>query len=226
MSTRTKPKLTSDGQRGAFAAVVTRFDEAHNRVEVRQSLGATPVTAQIAVPAYAPTQGDRVLVLRAEEDLCIVGVLRAHRPLSVTLRDGSSIDVADEVATVRDAGGRVLVRYADGQVQVTAGEGDLVLDAPNGRLVLRAGSDVSVEAAGSILQRARVLVQDAERMEISAERIVSKATDVYHDVAELWQTRAGRMRKLVKDTFALHARRTDMTSEEDTSIDGKRVLLG
>ena len=43
---------------------------------------------------------------------------------------------------------------------------------------------------------------------------------------DLAQTRAGRIRTLVQDVYTTHARRTVMVSEEDTSIDGAKVLLG
>lgn len=223
---RTDAGLATDHGAGAFAAVVSRVDEACDAVEVRESLAAAPVAAKLAVPAYAPTLGDRVLVLPSADGVFVIGVLRASRPLSVTLADGASVEVSGEGAEIRDREGRVLVRYADGQAHVVAADGDLVLAAPEGRVILRAGTDVSIEAEGSLVQRARVLVQTAERVELSAERIVSKATDVYHEVSELWQTRVGRVRQLVKDTFTLSSRRTEMTSEDDTSIDGKRVLLG
>ena len=39
-------------------------------------------------------------------------------------------------------------------------------------------------------------------------------------------TRAKRIRSLVKETFTLTSKSTSLTSEEDTAIDGKRVLLG
>jgi hypothetical protein len=36
----------------------------------------------------------------------------------------------------------------------------------------------------------------------------------------------GRARTLVKDVYAVLSRRTVMTSQEDTSIDGSKILLG
>jgi hypothetical protein len=36
----------------------------------------------------------------------------------------------------------------------------------------------------------------------------------------------GRARTLVRNTYALWSRRTVLTSSEDTSIDGRKVLLG
>ena len=70
------------------------------------------------------------------------------------------------------------------------------------------------------------LVQNVERFELTATRLVERTRDAFRDATELAQTRAGRARTLVKGAFALYSRRTALASTEDTSIDGSKVLLG
>lgn len=179
------------------------------------------------------------------------------------LPDGSSAAVVDDALEVRDPIGRVLVRYSNGTAEIAAPQGDLVLAAPRGRVVLRSGTDIELEAAGDLRQRAgaavsvtaprvsvdaseasavvkgplsvlaqriatsaEVLSQSAERFELDATRLVEKTRNAFRDTAELAQTRVGRARTIVGDVYALFSRRTTMVSNEDTSIDGSKILLG
>jgi hypothetical protein len=71
-----------------------------------------------------------------------------------------------------------------------------------------------------------VLAQRVERFELTAARLFEKTVDTYREAADLYQTRAGRVRAVIQDAYALYARRTAITSKEETSIDGSKVLLG
>ncbi len=181
----------------------------------------------------------------------------------IPLRDGAFVEVLDSaIAEVRDAGGRLLVRYVDGRAEIAAPAGDLVLSAPSGRVVLSAGTDVCVEAARDLTQKAghradveaerltvttreahvktyqasvtaerilttaRALSQTVERLEVSATRLFERTRESYRETSGLVQTRAGRLRAVVEDAFSLTAKRTTIASKEETSIDGKKVLLG
>lgn len=73
---------------------------------------------------------------------------------------------------------------------------------------------------------APLVTESAGRRELVAERVVERATDVYRQVSGLLQTTASRARTLVEGDHDLCAGRTNISSNEDTSIDGKRVLLG
>lgn len=212
-------------EHAAAPAVVARIDEDPAFVIVRESLKSEELRARLAVPAYEPSEGDRVLVFLDAEEPYVIGVLRARRALSARLADGATVSVEDGAAEIKDERGRLLVRYEGGQARIAAPAGDLVLDAPEGRVVVR-GKDIALEAADRLISTAAVIAQSAERVEVHADRLVEKARDVYRDAAELVQTRAGRMRQIVEGAFSLHAKRTQIASEEDTSIDGKRVHLG
>jgi hypothetical protein len=150
------------------------------------------------------------------------------------LADGATVHIlGGAAAEIRDREGRLLIRYEGGHAEIAAPSGDLRLIAPQGRVLIQAGTDIQLDAPGEVMVTAerfftkvRTLTQHADRLEISAGRIFEKAREAYHDVEELLQTRAGRVRALVEDAYHLQARRTSIASKEDTSIDGKKVLLG
>jgi hypothetical protein len=279
----------AEGQRAdgaARAAAIESVAEDRTHVVVRFARGgrgAPLVVARLALAApYAPSIGDRVLVIDGEDEAYVVGVLHAAGPASIALPDGAEVRVEDGAAVIRDPEGRVVVRYANGSAEIAAPSGDLTLAAPEGRVVIRSGVDVEIDAARDVSHRAgRVLearagaacaepairldpagttlstprldvttkvgrlsasdatigaqrlalvagtlTQTASRLEVTAEKIVERARDTLRDVADLAETRVGRARTLVRDVFSLRSRRTTMISKDDTSVDGKRVLLG
>jgi hypothetical protein len=116
------------------------------------------------------------------------------------------------------------VSNGDAGVELRVAQGDLTLAAA-GRILLRAGSEV-VTTAEVVRTTASLVVESAGRRELVAERVVERASDVYRQVSGLLQTTAGRARTLVEGDHDLCAGRTSIASDEDTSIDGKRVLLG
>jgi hypothetical protein len=80
--------------------------------------------------------------------------------------------------------------------------------------------------AKHIATTAASIAQKVERYELRAMRIVETARDAFREVADLAQSRIGRVRMLVRDSYSLSAKRTALVSEKETSIDGRRVLLG
>ena len=142
------------------------------------------LTAEIALPHYAPAAGDSVLVERGSDGWFVLGALGAARR-----RLPSELSVA---------------------------EGDLTLSAP-GRIVLRA--EVVHTSSSEVLV-------EAGRSEVRAARLVERAGEAYRHVEGLLETTAGRARTLVRGDHDQHAGRTTITSEDDTLVDGKRVLLG
>ena len=81
-------------------------------------------------------------------------------------------------------------------------------------------------AAQRIHTSAEELLQTVGLYELKAVRIVEKARDAFRDITDLAQDRVGRLRSLVKDVYSMSSRRTLMKSKDDTSIDGKKILLG
>ncbi len=132
--------------------------------------------------------------------------------------------------------------------------GDLVLRAPNGKIVLEAGESIELRATESLRIEAATVDATADaatlhvrdvsviadtirttadeiattvgRWELRARRIVERATDAVRSYQGLLHIGAGRVRTVVRENFAIAAKRTSITSQEDTVVDGKRVLLG
>ena len=159
--------------------------------------------------------------------------------------DGRGIEVSSTTAS-----GAVLVFRVGGdagQVTLEVPEGDLKLSAPQGRVVLE-GQEVSIEAKGDLIQKARKLrTSIAESWQVQAKSIAASADDVTWS-ADVWRLNANWLRQhvgnallMVDNTLEERAKRvlvrasslyrvlsgrTSMRSKDNTSIDGKRVLLG
>lgn len=200
-----RPRPSRSAARGLLRLDVLDVVDAHT-VLVRA--GASPaeaiVPAAIAVPGYVPAVGDRVVVERDEEGWLVLGVLGPAR-----LRQASF--------------GLVATPLPEGGVELRAAAGDLTL-AASGTLTLRAGEVVTV--AERVETVAAEVVTRAGRMAIDAERVVEHAGDVYRRVDGLAELQAGRTRTLVEGACQMVAGRTSITSNEDTVVDGARVLLG
>ena len=233
-------------------ATIVALSTEPGRVRVRASSGSgggrtLEAEARLAVAApYRAAEGDRVLLAGGDDELYVIGVLHTKSPPTLPLPGGGSVAVIGEGVEIRDEAGRLLVRYAGGSAEIAAPDGDLTLAAPLGRVVLRSGTDIDVEAARlsvrtdeshiitgqatllaqRITTTASVLSQSVERFELTATRLVERTRDAFRETADLAQTRAGRMRTLVKDVCSIYSRRTVMASREDTSIDGSKILLG
>jgi hypothetical protein len=150
------------------------------------------------------------LELSAQRDVTIRGDRRIAVGLSVD-RDESDPDRLAPGAAVA-VGGRTL------DIEASA------LGITSERAQLKLG-EASL-AAERLESTAAHQVLTAGRIEVRAERWIERLKDVYSDVDGLLQTRAGRVRTLVHDAYQLVSRRTSLASQEETSIDGKRVLLG
>ena len=133
------------------------------------------------------------------------------------LNDGARVVLTESAVHVEDAEGRLLVRYTDGTAEI-ASSGDLHLNVPHGRLRMSARDGVELHTS-----LVRMVV---ERMHIDAEEILEKSEDVIREVRGRLLTKAERLRTLVSGAARFAARRTEIRSEEETAIDGERVLLG
>ncbi len=88
---------------------------------------------------------------------------------------------------------------------------------------MSAGADV---IAQTIRTSATTIETRARKIDITAETVVRRAKEVLDHVSGLVETRAGRVRSFVTGAFSLRSKTTALKSEKDTSVDGRRVLLG
>ena len=64
------------------------------------------------------------------------------------------------------------------------------------------------------------------KLEVLTDSLHQKFKTIFTEVEELSQTKAGRMRLLVKRTFRLKADRVNMKADKTVNIDGERINLG
>ena len=180
--------------------------------------GAFLVRARGAGVEVAPSTGDLLLSapqgrirLSAAEDIEIEGerdvTLKAAR--RVEARAGAADSDLPDRLVLDDKGALLTGRRVElrgALARMVAGRVDVV------------SREVRVSA--------NTVSTTARKIETTTERAVLRAKEVVQEVAELLETRAGRLRTLVRGALSVRSRVTTMKSEGDTSIDGKRVLLG
>jgi hypothetical protein len=128
---------------------------------------------------------------------------------------------------------------------------DVILRSPTGRIIIEA-SGVEVRADRTDIESATLnvtartaslhsgettIIADVirttadevathvGRWELQAKRVVERALVAVRD-NDVVQATVDRMRLFARDSLQLLAKRTAIVSEEDTTVDGKRVLLG
>jgi hypothetical protein len=185
-----------------------------DRILARTLPDGGEIRARVAVVGYSPAEGDRVLLQRADGGAAyVLGVVHAPRATaaSISTPSGARAEVEGDRIALRDAEGRLLLTLdgATGEIAIVSDK-DLRLAAPAGRVV--------VEASAMSLS--------VGHYELSAERIVERTAEAFRTVEGLLETRAKHLRTVVARTLELYGRRTTIASEEDTRVDGRRVLLG
>lgn len=78
----------------------------------------------------------------------------------------------------------------------------------------------------TIAVTANHVAQNVERYELYAQKLVERARTSVREVSGLAQSTVGRARSVVHGIYSLRTRRSIMISEQDTNIDGERILLG
>jgi len=217
-------KRDHDVDAGPMEAAVARVEE--GRAVVRLGAGSEEA-ARVAIPGYAPAAGDRILVQRAAGSgaLYVVGVTHASGARSIAAAGGARATVEGETVAIHDAGGALVAAYdgATGELRIAAPR-DLRLAAPAGRVIVE-GASIAMKS-GDLAVDASSASFAVGQWELRAGRLVERVTDAFRSVDGLLETRAGRLRTLVASTLELMGKRTTITSEKDTRIDGERVLLG
>ena len=238
----------------AASAVVTRIEK--DALQLQRRRDDAMLTARVAVlVGYAPAVGDEVLVAESDVGPVVIAVLRTSSPMvlsapndlvlsapSGSIRIDAALDVA--IAAERDAtlvGTRRAALRVDGARE---GEDPAPSDLASRVLVERKGVTVAGASVEAHAKRARLVSAGADviaqvirssattietrarKIDVTAEQVVRRAKDVLDEISGLVETRAGRVRSLVRGAFSLKSKTTAMRSSEDTSVDGRRVLLG
>lgn len=177
------------------------------RLLVRYAEGAAEISAPERDLRLSAPHGR--VVLSAGMDVSI----EAARDLSQ--RAGRRLDLG---AGASDATPQLRIEPAGTHVKATK----LEVETRSSRLV----TGQATILARSIATTAEQLATSVSRYELTATKLVEKTRDTFRDVADLLQIRARRSRTIVADTHTVHSRRTVLMSSEETTIDGKKILLG
>lgn len=145
----------------------------------------------------------------------------AGRDLGLTAARSVELGVASAERAPSDSPSRAARLHLEGD-RATVGARRIDVDAEHASLT----SSVVTTLARRIATRVDSATLEARAYEVAVTSLVTKARDTLTEVAESIETRAGAMRSLVKGLFALHSERTALVSKEDTSVDGKKILLG
>jgi hypothetical protein len=135
----------------------------------------------------------------------------SHGEISLQSRTAASLGVVGSAGKLRAT--RSGVTVAGERVDVTAAASELKL----GRTTYVG------ERLDATLGAAQLMV---EKLETNAERIITRAHDIFQKVRGLHQLKTNRVRTLVEDTVELKARDVTMKAGEDMNIDGERINLG
>ena len=189
------------------------------RLELRDAAGRLLVRYEDGHAEIAAPSGD--LRLSAPEGRVVI-----ESALDLALRSGRDVNIEVtrrfEVATPAAAD-------SDATTRLTLDGKRAALHAPSVEVTSKSARLATSRAtllARSITVTAESLAQKVVKYELTAERLVEKTKDSFRDASDLAQTRAGRLRTIVKDVLSMHARRSVLISTDETSIDGKKVLLG
>ncbi len=220
---------------GASGALTTSGEVAGELTLSDGASGALTSSDEVAGELTLGGGSSSALTVSGEVDgaLSLTSDASAEEPLKGWLESpsGDRAELRGSALELRGAQGELLVRFhTETRELELVSAGDLTLRAP-GTLRLAAETiELNSTTTRSKAERLSLTAQEAEvaagSLRLSAERVMSRAEEAYIEVERLLETRAARARLLVKSTLELFARRTSIRSEEDTRVDGKRVLLG
>lgn len=182
--------------------------------------GAVARVSGDALELIAP---DGVLLVRYENGVMRIGPARGDLELAAPqgrVVISAALDVAIEAS--RDLTQKAARNVAIESNATKMKSAKLDVETKDARLV----SGQATVLARKIATSAEAIATKCVTMEVEARKLVERTKDAFRDVADLAQTRVGRARTIVRDMFSLDARRTVMTSKEDTSIDGEKILIG
>ncbi len=177
-----------------------------------------------ALVEYDPANGR--LVLRASQGLTVDagdGPLTL-RGRSVAVESDSEVDVRARRAVRLDAGegdgehGRVTVERGT----VRAAAKAVAVDALRATLTF----DEAAVAARVLRAAVRAVTVQAGAVETRADRVLTRAKDLYQEVEGTAQTRARALRMVAQGTLQALADRVLVRADDDVKVQGERVHLG
>jgi hypothetical protein len=96
--------------------------------------------------------------------------------------------------------------------------GDFEVIAPRGRISLIAGNGFQVKSTEVKIT--------AQKLEVTARRVIERFADATRWVKSAWQIRAGRVRAEIGGDYQVNAHRIIERADHDVKIDGDKIQLG
>jgi len=92
--------------------------------------------------------------------------------------------------------------------------------------VIEGRGETTLRAPGTLILEAPHVHIKAGKFEVTTNRIVEKARDVYRWISGIFQVKAGRMRTSVEEDYHLRAGTTTLKARGDVNVDGQSINLG
>jgi hypothetical protein len=210
------------------AQVCQVIDATHIRIKLKHDKQDLDLWASFAMGNMPlPQVGDNVLV--AGEDLQSSFII-GHFPAQPTRHQRFSVEQDKE----------------SGKTILCVPEGDLDLRSEQGSIRLQAAKNIELNSPQFTLQSAKAELNMAEtqyqglrlsasiahsklflgKLNTTVGRLIEKAKNVYRQVDNLNQLKAGRMRSLVKGSYHLKSESINQKAEKEVRIDGDKINLG
>jgi hypothetical protein len=174
-----------------------------------------------------PQVGDKVLVAGEDAE---GGFIIGHFPAQPTRHQRFSVEQDKE----------------SGKTILCVPEGDLDLRSEKGSICLQAAKNIELNSPHFSLEtgKAELNIADANyqgvrlgasiaqtklflgKLNTTVGRLIEKAKNVYRQVDNLNQLKAGRMRTLIKGSYHLKSESINQKADKDVRIDGDKINLG
>lgn len=159
------------------------------------------------------------LELRAEEGGILLSArdaVRVHSEREVRIHSEHAVKLGTTPAGDRPASSLTMdtrgTRLATPHLEAQAG-------------TARAEVDEASLSARSLSTTCQTMRQAVDVLEVKAGRILEQAENVYREVKDLAQTRAGRVRLFAETSFHLFGRRTLLKAKEDLKLKADKIHL-
>lgn len=188
----------------------------HGRaLEVRDAEGRLVVRYEDGAATISPERGDLRLCAPS-------GSVRIESAMDVSIKAGRDVEqrAARRVDVAAGEAQEPAVRVEAKKLRVKVDQIETLSKVS--RFVTGQATVLARTAAVTAVE----LAQNVDKYDLVATRLVERTRDAFREAQDLAQTKVGRARTLVRDVFSLQSKRSVLVSEEDTSIDGRKILLG
>ena len=242
--------ITQSNSYFGMAKVIDKEKEDGTVPLLWESEGKQQVVEAI-VATYRPhglKTGDKVLISgESVYQLFVVGIISKPAPApigqpSLDREIVTSTGVAatlnkvddQELLNIHSSDGELLFSYdaKNNTTRVIIPKGDLQLATEEGNIELNSAKAVNISGQSVKLESKRLTIHAPYakmifgRLESVSDTIIEGAKNVFRDVKELTQTRTGRMRTFVDETYQMKCEKANIKAKHDYKVDADKIHLG